>query len=90
MTGTSCQRKILSRTSPTAPLSHRVCCLLGTHHLTMESHGASAIVKTIYPGVVLKQPWDFKGEEFNRLTARTIAVEPPILTLLGSHPRIVK
>jgi len=56
----------------------------------MEAHGASAIIKTIRPGVVLKQPWKFEDEEFIRLTRRTFAVEPLILTLLGSHPRIVK
>lgn len=56
----------------------------------MEDIGSTSTITQIKPGVVLKQPLNFKTKGLADKVNRCFSVEPLILQKLGHHPRIVK
>ncbi|RDL36264.1 Protein kinase-like [Venustampulla echinocandica] len=56
----------------------------------MENFGSTSTIESFQPGVVLKQPINFKTKGLADKVDRCFSVEPLILQKLGHHPRIVK
>ncbi|RDA85796.1 hypothetical protein CP532_6294 [Ophiocordyceps camponoti-leonardi (nom. inval.)] len=55
----------------------------------MENIGSTSIIEPVWPGVVLKQPINFKTQELAEKVDLCFSVEPLILERIGRHPRIV-
>lgn len=66
------------------------CDLYATHASTMEIIGSTSIMETIQPGILLKQPIQFKSKDLAERVDLCFSVEPLILPRIGEHPRIVR
>ncbi|RSL83131.1 hypothetical protein CEP51_004679 [Fusarium floridanum] len=56
----------------------------------MEAYGSTCFIKPVRPGIVVKEPIQFKQQGLADKVTRSFSVEPLILERLGRHPRIVK
>ncbi|KPM40378.1 hypothetical protein AK830_g6171 [Neonectria ditissima] len=56
----------------------------------MEAYGSTCSIKRVSPGIVVKEPLQFKQQGLASKVTRCFSVEPRILEQLGQHPRIVQ